>query len=183
MKNYYRLVIGILLMMGGCNFTNDYFSDEKRAELQQKIQNIEQLIAVPSEAMAILDSVYTVTTVKILGAPVKLYETKYFFTVNDQRYSGIYQPTEPPSIALLNIKYLAGDPSVNSPDPGATLLSLKTSETSKTSLYIGLFLLCVGAITIYTNYRQIRGRKKAQEAATQREIEEFNKSKGVNLNS
>ncbi len=151
----------------------------KKKEIEQKISNIQKLISSPVEVNAFLDSVYTITTVKILGAPVKLYETKYFFTVDNQLYSGIYQPTEPPTIPLINIKYLAENPSINSPDPERELAHLKSSKTSKTSLYIGLFLLISGAITAYVNFKAIRDRKKMEEAESERKIEEFNRSKGV----
>lgn len=179
MRNYYRLVIGVLLMMGGCSFTSDYFSDSKKQELEQKISDTERLIASPTEGNALLDSVYTITTVKILGAPVKLYETKYFFTVGNESYSGIYKPKEPPTIPFIKIKYLAEDPAINSPDPEDELRSLKNSQTSKTALYIGLFLLGGGALTVYFNVREIRERKRQAEAETERKIAEFNRSKGI----
>jgi hypothetical protein len=179
MRNYYRLVIGILLMMGGCSFTRDYFSDTKKLELEQKIMDVERLIASPTETTAILDSVYSITTIKIMGAPVKFYETKYFFNANNQSFTGIYKPTEPPTIPLIKIKYLAEDPAINSPDPQDELNSLKTSKTSNASLYIGLFLLGAGGLTVYSNVRQIRQRKREEEAETERKIEEFNRSKGI----
>lgn len=179
MRNYFRLVIGILVMMGGCSFTKDYFSDTKKQELEQKISNTEKLVGSPVETNALLDSVYTITTVKILGAPVKLYETKYFFTVDNQSYSGIYQPIEPPTIPFIKIKYLVENPSINSPDPEKELIHLQNSKTSKTSLYIGLFLLITGAVTAYVNFKAIRDRKKMEEAESERKIEEFNRSKGI----
>jgi hypothetical protein len=179
MRQYFRLAIGILLMMGGCNFTRDYFSDEKKQELEEKILNYEQLVANPTETVALLDSQYQVTTMKIMGAPVKVYTVKYFFEVGEERYQGEHSPQEPPTIPFIKIKYLANNPFINSPDPEKELASLKNSENSKTSLYIGLFLLAGGAGMAYSNFAAIRKRKREEEAENERKLEEFNRSKGI----
>ncbi|MBA4144890.1 MAG: hypothetical protein DI538_10970 [Azospira oryzae] len=165
--------------MGGCSFTTDYFSESKQAQLDSKVEIYEQLVKEPVEVTAVLDSVYKETTLKIMGAPIKTYETKYFFYVNDQSYTGVYNPTEPPSVPVISIKYLASDPSVNSPDPERELNSLKAQKVSKSSLYIGLVLLGLGGGMVYINFTAIRKRKRAEEEETQRSIQEFNRSKGL----
>ncbi|MEJ8756979.1 hypothetical protein WG947_08235 [Pontibacter sp. H259] len=179
MRNYYRLFIAALLFMGGCSFTTDYFSDTKRQQLADNIAAFERLVATPSETVALLDSVYTERTIKIMGAPIKTYETTYYFNANGQQYTGIYNPTEPPTLPVITIKYLAEDPSINSVDPQKELASLKDESTSNLSLYIGLGLMLFGGFSGYSHLSAIRKRKRAKELALQQELEEFNRSKGV----
>ena len=179
MKLYFKLIIGILLMMGGCSLTTEYFSDSKAAELNEKIKVYEKFVASPIEVNAILDSVYTETTMKIMGAPVKLYETKYFFTVDGTPYQGVYRPTSPPSEMFIKIQYLPEDPSVNAVNAKNELTILQNSKESKGLLYFGLALLAIGFFNAFTNFKAIRQRKRDEEEATERSIQEYNRSKGL----
>jgi len=179
MRNYFRLAIGVLLMMGGCSFTTDYFSESKQAELDLKVDHYEQLVKSSVEATAVLDSVYKETTMKLMGVPITTYETKYFFNVDDKMYTGIYNPTSPPTIPMITIKYLAADPSINSNDPQHELDLLKDRKVSKSSLYIGLVFLALGGGMVYLNFAAIRQQRRMEEIETQRSIDEFNKSKGI----
>ncbi|MBC5774813.1 hypothetical protein H8S95_12120 [Pontibacter sp. KCTC 32443] len=179
MRNYYKLFIAALLLMGGYSFTTDYFSDEKKQHLEEDIAAYEKLVASPTEAVALLDSVYTERTIKIMGAPIKTYETTYFFEANGQKYTGLYNPTEPPTIPVIPIQYLAEDPSINSADAKKQLASLHEESTSNLSLYLGLGLFLFGGISAYSNISAIRKRRRDKEMALQQELEEFNRSRGV----
>lgn len=179
MRNYFRIIFGVFFLMGGCSLTQEHFSDAKKQELEQKIKAFEKLEASPTEATAMLDSVYTVNTLTVMSVPIKTYSTNYFFNVNNRLYTGVYNPQEPPAVTVLKIKYLAEDPSINSPDLAKEVHYLRSSKTSNLPLYAGLFFLCSGTLLIYSNVQQIRQRKKEEEAETERSIQEFNRSKGI----
>ena len=165
-------------MMGGCSFTRDYFSDTKAKELEAKIASFEQLVADSQEIEAVLDSVYTITTAKVMGVPVKLYSTKYFFEVCGNLYSGTYIPTSERAEAFIKVRYLPQDPAVSSFNPKAELYNLKESRESNMSLYLGIAFLLFGSSMVYINFKAIRQRKREEEEATLQSIKEFNESKG-----
>lgn len=161
-------------MMGGCSATTDYFSDSKSNELQSKIESIEKLISNPEETIAFYDSTYTETTVKIMGASVKLYTVQYHFSVDGSTYHGHADVTDLPKEPVIKVKYLGADPSVNSVDPEKDLSTLESSKESKASLYFGIVFLAAGFFNMFTAVKGIRQRKRDEEAETLKSIAEFN---------
>jgi hypothetical protein len=182
MRSYFKVLIGAFLIIAGCINLRNHFSDKKSQELHQKIQNIESLIKSPSEAIAVLDSTYEVTTIKIMDIPTKFYKIKYFFEVNGRQYSGVtekFQPEKITVLPLIKIKYLAEDPYINSNDPVAELRKLKDEKSSNMDLYFGLGLLLIGIFMVYTNVKTIRIKKREEDEAIEESIREYNKSKGL----
>ena len=179
MKNYFRLFWGISFVLSGFGFTKNYFSDSTRRLLQEKINSYEKLEKTGTKILASLDSQYTETTVKIMKVPVKMYSAKYFFSVNGNTYEGEYSSSKPPTVQAVEVYYLQEDPSINDQDPAKELQHLRASKESKTSLYFGLFLLVIGAALTFNSINEIRKVKKERNDARQREIDEFNRERGI----
>ena len=139
MRKYYHLLLAVLFVVISVMFLKDYIqgADEK------KVKSLQELVSSQTIAVAVLDSIYKETTIKIAGVPTKHYETGYSFTVNGNEYKGKASLNAPPSGSTVNVKYLSSDPSINSADPQKELKSEIEKDSSNASLYIALMFLAV----------------------------------------
>ncbi len=152
MKKIIGLLLPLILIVIGIQFTRDYFGDNG-AETKAKY---EKLISEGQTATANLASQYKETTIKIAGLPIKLYEVEYSFSANGQEYSGTKSLKGPPSELQMEVTYLSSDPSVNAINPNEELNSIGEYESSSSTLYIGLGLLLVGLIIAYFRIKSFR---------------------------
>ncbi len=142
MKRIIGLLLPLVLIVIGIQFTRDYFGDTG-AESKEKY---EKLISEGETTTAKLASKYKETTIKIAGLPIKLYEVEYTFSANNQTYSGTKSLSGPPSEPLMQVTFLSTDPSVNAINPNEELAKMEEYEKSSSTLYIGLGLLVVGLL-------------------------------------
>lgn len=179
MKKYIGLFWGLVYLALGWGFTNDHFSDDLKRQLNQKIVNLEKLTKTPQKTSAQLDSVYREITVEILHVPVTHYETKYFFDVNNRVYEGLSVTATKPSGPTIEVSYLVDNPAINAVNPAAELEESKEKRSSNFGLYIGVFLLLVGSINLYSFVKNYRAGKKAKSEAQQRVLDEDNQRFGI----
>jgi len=140
MNKIIKLILPVVLLLIGVQFTRDYFGDTTK----DKRDKLEQLIANGNETMGILKSEYTEKTIKIAKLPIKTYEVGYDFQVGDKNYSGLKTMKSPPNNSTIAVKYLADNPEINAANPEEELASLDEYEGSSSTLLIGLGLILAG---------------------------------------
>jgi len=164
MKRIIGLLLPLVLIVIGVQFTRDYFGDT-RAESKEKY---EKLISEGETTTAKLASQYKETTIKIAGLPIKLYEVEYTFSANDQTYSGTKSLSGPPSEPLMQVTFLSSDPSVNAINPSEELTKMEEHENSSSTLYIGLGLLVIGLLIGFYRIKSFR-KPKIEPTSTKEE--------------
>jgi hypothetical protein len=174
MQKYISILIGAVFFVLGFNLIRDHFNNDLEKQLDEKIENFEKLVKKPVKIGAFLDSVYKETTVEIMKVPIKFYETKYFFQVDNKTYQGVYAPKEKPTIPFIEVSYLAENPNINNVDPQKELENLRGAKGSNFGLYAGIILLLLGVSMIYSSVKGIKAEKKAKEDEEQRLIDEDN---------
>ncbi len=173
MKKIIGLLLPLILIVIGIQFTRDYFGNNG-AETKAKY---EKLISEGQTATANLASQYKETTIKIAGLPIKLYEIEYSFSVNGQEYSGTKSLKEPPGKPQMEVTYLSSDPSENAINPNEELNSIREYERSSSTLYIGLGLLLVGLIIAYSRIKSFRKQKNDLNNRKEKEVKQKTEEK------
>lgn len=106
---------------------------------------------------------------------MKSYNFNYFFSVEGRKYQGKCSFDKVPNLQLLNISYLPETPEINSNNPEKALESLKESQDSNLSLYLGYGLVIFGLFRTLASFWEIRAQKKARAAEEERQLEEDNR--------
>ncbi len=104
---------------------------------------------------------YTEKTMKIAKVPVKTYEFGYTFIVGEKEYDGLQTLKELPTEPMVQVKYLASDPTINAANPEAQLASLGQSEGRTSTLLIGLGLVAAGLGLGFYRYKSVQKAKAA----------------------
>lgn len=175
MSDYIRLFFGVLLLFAGYKFISNHYNDDLKLAEKERIRSFEKLVKEPAKATASLDSVYKEVTVKIMGLPMKSYEFKYFFAVDERTYTGACSFDKVPSLPFIQISYLADDPEINSHDATGALKALKDSQESNFILYVGLAFGIMGIFRTISSWMEIKAKKKAREEEEERQLEEDNR--------
>jgi len=152
MKKLLNLILPIILLVIGIQFTRDYFGvtgKEERAKL-------EQLISSGEETLGTLKDEYKEKTIKIAKIPVKTYEVEYNFKVEEKMFSGLKTLKNLPTEQTIKVKYLPSNPEINAVNPEEELASLVKSEGSTSTLLIGLALILVGLVLGYFRLKSFR---------------------------
>ena len=173
MKKIIGLLLPLVLIVIGIQFTRDYFGDT-RAESKERYEN---LISEGEKTTAKLASQYKETTIKIAGLPVKLYEVEYTFSANGKKYSGSKSLQGPPSEPLMQVTFLPSDPNINAINPSEELSKVEEHENSSSTLYIGLGLLVVGLLIGYYRVKSFRKPRIVQTAHEERKAGSESKKK------
>jgi len=155
MKNKITGVIAILILFflsKGC--ISDYMKGGDKAAIAQ----YEKMLADDTKTTAQLRNEYKEVTIKIMKMPVKTYEFKYDYTVNEMPYSGEHTFSELPATKDLEVYYLKESPSVSCVNPQSKLSGEKEKNSSKGPLYwgIGWGILC--ALATIGFIAEVRGK-------------------------
>lgn len=149
-----NLAIFAVMFILGIQFVRDYFgvSDTEGRE------NLQKLIKEGATAEAKYDSVYSETTIKIAGLPVKLLDIKYFFEVNGKQYEGKQLIDSAPITENLTVKYLKENPEISSANPEEELKKRQDSEKDTGMLWFGIGLTIVGLLGVIYIIRKFLGK-------------------------
>ena len=141
MSKLFRLIIPMILIVIGIQFTRDYFGNTTKGEREI----LEQLIAKGQETTGVLKSEFEEKVTSIASIDMTTYNMTYSFKVGDQDYEGTKSFKELPDASEVDVKYLPSDPTVNAANPEAELVSLNEQKGDLTTLLIGLGLILAGA--------------------------------------
>lgn len=135
-------IIGIILFF---SLSKSCISDYRKGGDNKAIANYEKMIFDNSIAMAELSSEYKEVTVKVMKVPIKTYEFRYKFNVNNNKYEGTESFSQLPTTNSIKVYYLKTDPYFNCTNPEGNLKAEKEKNASKSSLYwgIGWGVLCL----------------------------------------
>lgn len=152
LKNNFVSIIVLILLITFCKrCTTDHF----RGSNIKLIPIYEKMIADKSTIEAELYPEYTETTLKVMRIPVKSYEFKYHFEIENKTYEGEYTfESELPKSTKLKVYYLKSDPSYHCTNPQKNLKSLKEKNSSNANLYWGIgwgILSIILGLTILIN--------------------------------
>lgn len=140
MKKLLGLVLPVILILIGIQFTRDYFGNS----IKERKSELEQLISQGDETVGVLKEQYKEKTMKIGKRKIITYEIGYTFSVNDKKFNGTKTLTEKPSDLFVKVKYLPSNPQINAVDPEKELNSLVEREGKTSTLLIGLGLIIAG---------------------------------------
>ena len=172
-KGIIRIIIATLIGLIGFKGLHEEFYSDK-----QKVKMYEQLKLNGKETIAIFDSIYTETTIKIKRAKIKLYKIDYTFFVNKNKYSGEHYFKHPDSLKynIRKVKYLENNPNINAIDIERKLDNAKEDENSNVGLWfsipfsiISLLLLISGIKKIVIPNRKIVNHKKTEKVIIESE--------------
>lgn len=155
--------LGIIALLFVCcqTCTNDYIKGgDKKA-----IANYQTMIKDNSSTTAEYDPMYEETTIKIAKVPVKTYDFKYHFSIDNQTYTGEITLTKLPTSNQLKVFYLKTNPNINTLDPQGALQIEKEKNSSNSNLYwaIGWGILAVlMLIGFISNIKEIINNKKLE---------------------
>jgi hypothetical protein len=160
-KFYTGIIIVVLLVLSkGC------ISDYAKGGDNKAISNYEKILFDSTVATAMLEPEYKITTVKIMGVPIKTYKFRYKFFVGTASYGGNVSYSQMPEKYTLSVFYLASDPDFNSTDPASALREEKEKNTSKASLYWGIAWGVPGLLMLLGFISELReSRSKGEELA------------------
>jgi len=165
-KGIIRVIIALLVFsIGFANLRDEIYLDK------QKVKRYERLINEGKETIAILDSVYTETTIRIKSAKIKLYKVDFIFFVKKQKYSGQYYFKHPDSLRynIKKVKYLENDPNINAIDIEEKIEKAKEDIESNSGLWFSIILLLISILLFSSGIRKIRGPRKVKVAENRSE--------------
>jgi hypothetical protein len=146
MRNKISMIIVTVIFLA---FSRGCISDYIKGGDKEAISNYEKMIADSSVTIGILDSVFTEQTIEIAHIPLKTYEFKYYFKVDDVSYSGKATFDSLPKQSIIKIHYLKNDPGISSTNPKKALYDEKEKETSSSNLIIGIIWGILGILGIF----------------------------------
>ncbi len=113
-----------------------------------------QLANEGESVMALLDSVYTETSV----GSISIYSIDYAYTVDGVDYEGNMSIEDPDAIVspFVEVTYLPADPSVSSADVPKALMKAQESSESKGDLWLGLAAIAFGAFMLWRGISAFR---------------------------
>lgn len=132
----FRLFFPALLFVGGIYFLSIELSDDGVTAA-----NAQRLVSEGKRTVALLDSGYTETTLKIKRSRTKMYDFHYAFKVDGKVYGGKHTQKEQPTADTVGITYLPSDPSINAVNPASVL----ESEQSTAGIWLAALLALAGA--------------------------------------
>ncbi|MBO9201952.1 MULTISPECIES: hypothetical protein [Niastella] len=155
MKNKISAAFAIIIFFA---LSKSCISDYKKGGDKAAIAKYEKMLEDNSKTTAELRDTYREVTVKIMKVPVKTYEFKYDYKVNETSYSGEHSFSELPTSKYLEVYYMKEDHSVSCVNPQSLLASENQKNTSKEPLYwgIGFGVLCV--FSIFGLVAELRGK-------------------------
>lgn len=115
---------------------------------KELIANYETMINDKLTVEAELYSEYKEVTLKVMKVPVKTYDFKYHFEIDNQKYEGEKTFYQLPTNTKLKVYYLKNNPAFNCEDPVKLLLTEKEKNSSKTDLYWGIGWGVLGILTL-----------------------------------
>jgi hypothetical protein len=149
MKEIFEKIVqvGMIILVFACckSCTSDYIKGGDN----KAIANYQKIIADNTSATAQYDPIYKQTTIKIAGLPVKTYDFKYHFTVENATYDGEVTLSKLPENNNPKIYYLKENPSFNTFDPKKELELEKEKNSSNGNLYWGIFWGILGLILVF----------------------------------
>ena len=153
------VIVVLLVLSKGC------ISDYVKGGDNKAISNYEKMLFDSTIATAMLEPEYKITTVKIMGLPVKTYNFRYKFFVGTDSYGGGITYSEMPKKYTLPVFYLKGDPSFNSTNPAGALKAEKEKNTSKAPLYWGIAWGVLGLLCLLGFIGELREKGEEQVVA------------------
>jgi len=162
MKEFFEKIVqlGMIVLIFACckSCTSDYIKGGDN----KAISNYQKIIADNTYSTAVYDPIYKVTTLKIAGLPVKTYDFKYHFTVENETYEGEVSLNKLPENQLPKIYYLKENPNFNTFDPKKALSEEKEKNSSNGNLYWAIFWGVLGLIMVFgfiSNIKESRNKK------------------------
>lgn len=135
------MAIGALVMTVGYTFLTDYFGGTEK-----EIAELKALLADGETTVGLMDTVYSETQYK----SISLYSSKYFFTVDDKKYSGEFSFDSPDDLEmLLNVHYMKDDPTINGVYLEKEIAEAEEDANSKFDLVAGILALLIGFVLFY----------------------------------
>lgn len=139
MKEIFEKFVQLGIIALFLTFCQTCSSDYIKGGDNKAIADYEKIISDNTYATAYYNPSYTVTTIKVAGLPLKMYDFEYSFRIENIPYSGKITLTEVPKNNEVKVFYLKENPNFNSIDPKGALKSEKEKNTSNKDLYGALF--------------------------------------------
>ncbi|MCZ4245760.1 hypothetical protein [Pedobacter punctiformis] len=162
-------IVGVVLIAGCAIFCKMCTDMHLKGGDNKAISNYEKMIFDNSIIEAELYPNYKEVTVKIMKLPIKTYEFRYHFDINNQKYEGSHTfNAELPKSNILKVYYLKDDPNFNCYDPKANLEIEKEENSSNKNLYWAIGWGAFGLLMLMGFIISLR------EEKTQKLLEESN---------
>ncbi len=151
-----NIVIGIGAIMFGSVGLQQYFGGAE-AELAQ----LENLLNNGRQTIAVVDSVYKETKIK----GIKMYSSKYFYSVDDKKYEGNFSFGSPAELeSFITIHYQPDNPGESEAYLQKQIEKVKARSNSNFNLIIGIGAVLLGLFFIYfRGIRRILAKPEAQQ--------------------
>lgn len=159
LNKIYSIVAIILFFVLSKSCISDYMKGgDNRA-----ISNYEKMLFDNSTTLAELYPEYKEVTVKIMGAPVKHYEFRYKFYVDNMEYEGGHSFDNIPKTSFVKIYYLKKDPHFNCVNPDEKLKIEKQKNSSKNDLYWGIGWGVLFFLSLLMFIKELKKKKSTED--------------------
>jgi hypothetical protein len=152
-----RLGVALVAIAFGSVGLSNYFGGN-----EADVEKYTQLVTEGETTMALLDSMYTETSVD----SITMYNIDYHFSIDGKDYTGNMDFEDPETILpFVEVTYLPSDPSVSSDDAPKALRKAQESTDSKSDLWLGLGAVLFGLFMAWRGISAFRSNGEEEEVA------------------